>query len=561
MGLPVDSDVCIAAAYNWLTECRQQAGKEYGHRFCPQISQGALPTRVIEVEPSDGSKMPFLLVTKEVEQGLREPWVALSHCWGPSGTVSLITTENTLSERVAGIPMETLPKSFQDAVTITRKLGFRYLWIDSLCILQDNKEDWRTESGKMDEIYSQAALVIAIEAAASSDDGIFDSTSIRRNKDLITSRYIAPSLGIDAGTLWLMPRGTTEETSQVWLSSEGPLSTRAWTLQENFLAPRILKYGDSQMKWSCRSFRSTEKYANRRYDPDPAKAFFQLTETLVSRLDRATECFHCWYQAVNEFCRRDITQPTDRLPAIAGLAKEVARHLPRHGFLELPSEYHAGVWLSDLHRGLIWGARGRAEDTERSLGPSWSWASVKLLCVKPRSGKLLYLRAGSGPTQARDMYDLRLHRNMNTRKAPYAKFVSIERPGDVEDVFLSAETRELVLRGPTISYDSLLCSSLPIFRQHNYEFDEGFAEERTFCEVDSFNHDLYTDASLKNQGIMYLQIATFDVELPRKRLARMALILKPDMRPGRYYKRIGIAEISHVDSMFKGWLEREIPII
>ena len=203
--------------------------------------------------------MPFLQVTGGVEQNVNEPWVALSHCWGPNGTVSLITTEETLPERIAGIEMESLPKSFQDAVTITRKLGFRYLWIDSLCILQDDKEDWKTESGKMNQIYSQAALVIAVEAAESSEDGIFDSTSVMRNQDLIVVRYTWPSAGVTDGTLWLKPRGKTEETAQVWLSSEGPLSSRAWTLQENFLAPRILKYGDSQIKWSCRSFQYTEK--------------------------------------------------------------------------------------------------------------------------------------------------------------------------------------------------------------------------------------------------------------------------------------------------------------
>jgi hypothetical protein len=465
----------------------------------------------------------------------------------------LTTTRKTLHERVAGIPMETLPKSFQDGVTITRNLGFRYLWIDSLCVLQGDREDWKTESGKMNQIYSQAALVIAVEAAESSEGGIFDSTSVKRHQDLITVRYTAPSFGVADSTLWMKPQAGTEETSRVWLSSEGPLSRRAWTLQENFLAIRVLKYGDSQMKWSCRSFQSTEKNANRRYDPDPAKALFQLGETLDFQSDEAAECLYCWYQAVNEFCRRDITQPADRLPAIAGLAKEVARRLPPKGFLALDKEYHAGLWLSDLHRGLLWGARGRAIpfNTEKPLGPSWSWASVKLYYAKP----------GSGSAQARDIYDLRLQGSLNIREGLYAKFVRIERQKDIGDVFLSTETGELALRGHTISYDSLLSSSLPTFRQHDYERDEDFAEEKTFCELDYYNSGLRTDASLKDQGIIYLQIAAFEVEIPRKRLARMALILKPVMRAGRYYNRIGIAEISHVDCMFQGWRERVITIV
>jgi hypothetical protein len=294
-----------------------------------------------------------------------------------------------------------------------------------------------------------------------------------------------------------------------------------------------------------------KKNASRRFEPDPAKALFQLGETLDSQAENAPESLHCWYQAVNEFCRRDITQPGDRLPAIAGLAKEVARRLPRKESPELETDYHAGVWFSDLHRGLVWGARGRAMTSKTPLGPSWSWASVELR----------YMELGSGSTQARNMYDMRLHKSLNVHKSLYAELVRIERPKDIGDVFLSTESGKIVLRGPTISFDSLLSSSPPTFRQHDYEPGEDFAEERTFCEIDHYSSGFYTDASLRNKSIIYLQIAAFEVEIPRKRLARMALILKPERRAGRYYSRIGIAAISHVDSMFEGWRERTISII
>lgn len=125
---------------------------------------------------------------------------------------------------------------------ITRILGLQYLWMDSLCIIQDSLEDWNLESGLIDQTYGYAALCIAAEASGSSGAGIFRSSTVGRAAEIIKGRYISPSRILE-GPLWF--RKTAPKTrpiwgieSRPWILMEGPLSTRAWTLQENFFSSK-----------------------------------------------------------------------------------------------------------------------------------------------------------------------------------------------------------------------------------------------------------------------------------------------------------------------------------
>lgn len=97
--------------------------------------------------------------------------MTLSHCWGR--TQFITTTRDTLKQRIAGIALTDLSKTFKDAVSLTRKLGIRYLWIDSLCIIQKDKEDWEREAGKMGAVYSQSFLNIAATSSAEGSGGLF----------------------------------------------------------------------------------------------------------------------------------------------------------------------------------------------------------------------------------------------------------------------------------------------------------------------------------------------------------------------------------------------------
>ena len=180
--LPLPSDKCpeaFALIASWLEECRQ------GHKACKTTIAGTtvdenhgprLPTRVLDVG-CGGSEDISLVETNTQDRG---NYCALSYCWGPPGTPSLLTTRGNLSDHLEGIKFSKLPKTFQDAVTITRELGIRYLWIDGLCIIQRDEEDWAIESAQMAEVYQNACLVIAAAGAAHPGEGCFSGKSRSR---------------------------------------------------------------------------------------------------------------------------------------------------------------------------------------------------------------------------------------------------------------------------------------------------------------------------------------------------------------------------------------------
>lgn len=120
---PLSSD-CVARIKEMLESCKTH------HARCASTELPVLPTRVVQV--GDAETPPKLLHT----QGNRADYIALSHCWGAEQ--NLTTTKATLTERMEGIPWRILPKTFQDVLTLAREFGFAYVWIDSLCILQDD---------------------------------------------------------------------------------------------------------------------------------------------------------------------------------------------------------------------------------------------------------------------------------------------------------------------------------------------------------------------------------------------------------------------------------------
>jgi hypothetical protein len=143
------SESCMSLALQWLQDCTEGKGK---HGECPKPAQTELPTRVIDVQ-----EMRLHCPSPETYGR----WVSLSHCWGGSSPVQ--TTLGNLDSHMARLP-DPLPQTFADAVTVTKMLGLRYLWIDSLCIIQDSQEDWVHESAHMAKVYENAFVTISADA-------------------------------------------------------------------------------------------------------------------------------------------------------------------------------------------------------------------------------------------------------------------------------------------------------------------------------------------------------------------------------------------------------------
>jgi len=232
-------------------------------------------------------------------KGEKGRYLALSHCWGVSTIKErLTTTLATLDCRLETIPMSLMPAIFYDATIITRRLGYRYLWIDSLCIIQDSVEDWEVESQNMGNIYMNASLTIAAGAAKDSDGGMLRNdyraedlearfepsrwflqdrqvmgfyalqdakprdkvdTDIEKAAKDKKAKYFHLKIygGEGSPTVTLEPWLSFSDKEENWYrcTVAGPLAARGWCLQERLLSHRILYYGVRQIYWQCATSR------------------------------------------------------------------------------------------------------------------------------------------------------------------------------------------------------------------------------------------------------------------------------------------------------------------
>ncbi|KAI0836505.1 HET-domain-containing protein [Hypoxylon sp. FL0890] len=350
----------------WVDSCNQKHGICKSH-----LNNDYLPTRVLDV--SRESDTIFLYEPNENDQG---PYLALSHCWG--GTVPIMTKMKTLESFKAGIAIESFPKTFQDAISVTRQLQCRYLWIDSLCIIQDNVEDWRYEASRMAHVYGNSYLTIAATASVNSYGGLFYRHDPRDAKHTVERRgengegitvFVRPALE-HAPYFASSPYGLES-------SNPAPLLERSWCFQEYLLAPRVLSFTQWEMLWVCLSKRSCNcgEYSENTRElvaSSDLKARFDMQ----LRGDSIKDLSRLWKDIVEAYLVKGITYDKDRLPALAGIAQLFSqRGLGR---------YVNGLWeptlVSDLFWTLDWSFGGNygiiaKRSTDKAM-PSWSWASV-----------------------------------------------------------------------------------------------------------------------------------------------------------------------------------------
>ena len=223
---------CFEMAQYWLKTCL-----ETHDSLCQVADNLPLPTRVLDVRLQENT-----LVTLYIPNGQQGQWLTLSHCWGSSHPAT--TTISNLESQCTGIMISTLPQTFKDAIYITRRLGYRFLWIDSLCIVQDSVIDWQLESVKMNTIYSSAVLNISADAAANSSEGIFESS--KEKTDRRGPRHTKPSLvQIPIHSPKTGLKSTLYICHHKIFADEQPLQKRGWVLAETVLSHRRLRYTSS----------------------------------------------------------------------------------------------------------------------------------------------------------------------------------------------------------------------------------------------------------------------------------------------------------------------------
>jgi hypothetical protein len=336
----------------------------------------ALPSRILDVG-ADGSQELRLLES----EGMKGTYLTLSHCWGDGVAVkTLLSNLNDYKER---IPMRVLSANLRDAVLTTRRLGFRYLWIDSLCIIQDSTADWEIEASKMAQIYNHSTLTISASRAPSSDTGFLQGTNAE-DDTTCTSGFVPICHPRGLGRYYLSQRAP-ESSSYLTDVERGPLNRRGWTLQERILSRRSIFFGAAQMHWECQTTRYSQNTQLEPQEFDKMNGGVSSLRSILN-LGGATgtgatseqDTLKLWYEVLAQFVKRNLTFPDDKLPALSGIVSVFDEALSRSasgsgtGDEDRNSSYVAGLWKQDIPRGLMW----IIPPQPKMRVPSWSWSCV-----------------------------------------------------------------------------------------------------------------------------------------------------------------------------------------
>ncbi|PVH96531.1 HET-domain-containing protein, partial [Periconia macrospinosa] len=335
------------------------------HSTCGGDSEDLLPSRVIFVGTLEKPEVYLY------EAGTNKSrYLCLSYCWG-GGTQAgnppmLKTTHDTVQGFKKQILWADLPRTFQHLIQFARLLNVQYVWIDSLCIIQDDAQDCAREIGRMANIYSKAFLTVAATSASSPRDGIFGANNIlnRVNKLMKVLKWdTGPSSGLDILSACI-------HRPHPWDSaSEFRLMTRAWAFQERWLSRRVLHFTEEELIWECNTASSCE--CRSQHDDRYGFAVFEKHTWASSAANRGEEMSYRmneWRSIVCNYSKTNLTYSADTLPALSGLA---SAWQSIHG-----DQYLAGLWRSSLLGDLLWYWETRPTAEPRDyLAPSWSWAS------------------------------------------------------------------------------------------------------------------------------------------------------------------------------------------
>lgn len=336
------------------------------HSRCKPTKAQCLPKRLIHIGDSCNARI-HLVESESIRND--SLYVALSHCWGDYGL--LTTTESTVCARKECIEWEELSKVFQDAILVARHFHISYIWIDSICIIQDSKDNWEIESSRMAQVYENSFFTVAATSSPNGSISFLNTphqVSPRshlelpwnyQNHNSIPVGIRRTSLAFSAGTI------------------EGPLSKRAWAWQEQVLSKRVIQFTPQEVKWHC----CEECCCECSLRPERGKKSIETHEMQLM--------YAQWHELVMDYSGRKLTVLSDRLPAISGVASIFQA--------SVSSEYLAGLWKNHLCRDLLWYCDPKepfqipvtwedGSSGDSISPPSWSWASI--------DGKVRYLFVG-----------------------------------------------------------------------------------------------------------------------------------------------------------------------
>lgn len=336
----------------WLDECHS------GHPKCKAFRTEYMPKRVLEIRESLENLIVRLCTNPPLAL-----YATLSYCWG--GDQHSKTTKERLDQYEQEILFDTLPKTIQDAAIVTLGIGLKYLWVDAICIVQDDADDKQEQISKMHLVYRGAYFTIAAASAPSSYGGFLQPREryrptrvpARTDDNVFTEVLLSPEYG--------------------GLVTSDHLFLRGWTFQETHLSTRIAVYSPREMVFCC--------LEGVRSDGGSATQIGTRTSAFSGAIDPGNQVFGSlkhpsgWASIIEQYSRRNLTEETDKLPGIAALAEEYSQTKP-------VTDYFAGMWREDFLLQCLWTVSPfRARRPSVYTAPSWSWASVIGSIGNPRT--------------------------------------------------------------------------------------------------------------------------------------------------------------------------------
>jgi len=325
------------------------------HKSC-SVSHTFVPTRLVDVNG--------LCLVENLPQHTK--YAALSHSWGlkeDRKVPVLKTTKRTLDSHKQRIEWTELTRTFQDALCITRELSLRYIWIDSLCIVQDDTDDWAVQSSQMSSIYGGADIVISATRSAIGDNGILHTRPAQVEVEKVMVR---PRLLHD---IFVDPNASK--------FGENPLFSRGWCFQERLLAQKVIHFAANELVWEC----NEELWCECGGIKHSGGENFKMRLGSILRQDDPSKRFNIWSEVIRAYASRDLTYETDRLPALSGIAQRFQT--------QYSGRYLGGLWEADLPLALLWTEGGRdplkgSHVNRCDMSPSWSWLSLPKCKIQPR---------------------------------------------------------------------------------------------------------------------------------------------------------------------------------
>ncbi|VUC26302.1 unnamed protein product [Clonostachys rosea] len=354
LSVNTNSSSTWAIARCWIKNC---AERHDVYQLARNLG-AQLPTRLVYVgkgrnDPPhvvDGSALPDTT-----------SYTTLSHRWGTAEFTSLNSSNLEAFKRK--LPDVALTPTFIDAIHATLCLGYHYIWIDSLCIIQDSVDDWTKESQKMGVYYSNSVCNLAASKASNDGGGLFADRDPFAAKSCIvqeTWRNTSPQFTFNV-------HDNMDQFGENVYGCE--LGNRGWVFQETLLAPRVLYFGSDQIYWDCLCLRACEACPTQWIGLSYKNKVGQMPTYMLSEncdMNHLSDVLR-WESVVEEYSSCDLTYPEkDRLIALSGIGRAFGN----------PADYLAGLWRDDIATQLLWRPGQHVKRHATYIGPSWSWVSM-----------------------------------------------------------------------------------------------------------------------------------------------------------------------------------------